>query len=56
MGHNHTPARQPHPAEIVVALVLIVALLPVTLARRALARWKPGYSEPPTAIVAGGWR
>jgi hypothetical protein len=38
MGHNHTPARQPHPAEIVVALVLIVALLPVTLARRALAR------------------
>jgi len=38
MGHSHTPAHQPHPAELIVALVLIAALLPVTLARRALAR------------------
>jgi len=38
MGHSHIPAHQPHPAEVVVALVLIAALLPATLARRALAR------------------
>lgn len=38
MGHGHTPAHQPHPAEVLVALALIAALLPATLARRALAR------------------
>jgi len=38
MGHSHTPAYQPHPAEVVAALVLIAALLPATLARCALAR------------------
>lgn len=38
MGHGHTPAHQPHPAEVLAALVLIAALLPATLARRALAR------------------
>jgi len=38
MGHSHTPAHQPHPAEIIVALVLIAALLPATLARYTLAR------------------
>ncbi len=38
MGHSHTPAHQPHPAEVVAALVLVAALLPPTLAWRALAR------------------
>ncbi len=38
MGHGHTPAHLPHPAEVLVALALIAALLPATLARRALAR------------------
>lgn len=38
MDNNHPRARQPHPAELSVALVLIAALLPVTLAWRALAR------------------
>ncbi len=38
MDNNHPRARQPHPVEVLVALALIAALLPVTLARRALAR------------------
>jgi hypothetical protein len=38
MGHTPTPIHHPHPAEVIAALVLIAALLPATLARRALAR------------------
>ncbi len=38
MNNGANSVRHEHPAQVIVALLLIAALLPVTLAQRALAR------------------
>lgn len=51
MDNRYDPARHEHPAQVCVALLLIALLLPVTLARHALARGRALNVEPTTAIA-----
>ncbi len=45
MDNTYRPSRHEHPAQVIVALALIAALLPATLARYALARLRAVLSR-----------